>query len=43
MNVLALIRTKAQKKTALKQAQTAAVKASHVCLVYRGVSYEKAA
>ena len=43
MNVLALIRTKAQKKAALKQAQVAAAKAAPVCLVYRGVSYEKAA
>jgi hypothetical protein len=43
MNVLALIRTKAQKKDALKRAQMAAAKAAPVCLVYRGVGYEKAA
>ena len=43
MNVLELIRTKTQKQAALKQAQVAAAKATPVCLVYRGVSYNRAA
>ena len=42
MNVLEMIRTKAQKLDALKQAQVAAVKAPPVFLVYRGIKYQKA-
>jgi len=41
MNVLNMIRTKSQKRDALKQAQVAAVKAPPVFLVYRGIKYQK--
>ena len=41
MNVLQMIRNKALKLDALKQAQVAAVKAPPVFLVYRGNRYQK--
>tara|TARA_B100001094_G_scaffold320276_1_gene366263 strand:- start:312 stop:443 length:132 start_codon:yes stop_codon:yes gene_type:complete len=41
MNVLEMIRTKTQKKEALKVAQVAATKAPQVFLVYRGIEYQK--
>ena len=41
MNVLEMIRTKAQKLEALKKAQAAATKAAPVYLVYRGIGYQK--
>ena len=42
MNVLEIVRNKAQKKQALKAAQKVAVKAQPKTLVYRGVEYPSA-
>ena len=42
MNVLEMIRTKAQRTEALKQAQAAVTRAVPIYLVYRGIKYQKA-